>query len=344
MDEQDNAQQKEEEKSPSCLVLQEDEKTQVSHRRAYLKEIAWKMFQDYEKKLYTLHFIGDLQREKLKESFHHLHQYLAKEAETCMTKQKDLVETSIKDSEVKVQSLLGFSTSLTNLLVKMENGEMVMTTEQLKTLREYLVEVSKLSVAQTSPLSPFQVQEWRGIRHIVRPVSDSLQFYPNSAHPNLFISKDCKQVRYTSIPQVRCINAYFEPGLYVLGLPGFNCGQHYWEVDVGHKSNWILGIVKESVPRKVPHNISMNSGFWVLRKQDNNVYYGCDLSTLNLATCPMRVGVFVDVSCSHIAFYNADTTGLIFRISECSFTGYLFPFFCPGVPVKEEDLAPLSLC
>ncbi|XP_066442835.1 E3 ubiquitin-protein ligase TRIM21-like isoform X1 [Eleutherodactylus coqui] len=344
-DEQDNPPQKEEEESPSCQVLQEDEEMQVFHKQMYLQEVTWKLFQDYEKKLHTTHFLGDLNRKKLKESFHLLHQFLAKEEEIRIAKQEDSVETSIMDLESRVQVLLGLSTDITDFLVRWEKGEMVMETkEHLKKFADELEEVSTFSVDLKADLSPFQVQEWRGIRHIIKPLVRSLVFDPKSANPNLFLSQDLKQVRYTAFPQVRYASVFFEPGLYVLGIPGFGSGQQYWEVDVGHKSNWILGIVKETVPRKGLHILSTNNGFWVVHKQRDNIYYGCDFSTLKLMTSPMRIGVYVDVSSGYIAFCNADTTELIFTKFGCSFGGNLFPFFCPGVPVIAEDLGPLSLC
>ncbi|XP_073539495.1 zinc-binding protein A33-like isoform X2 [Phyllobates terribilis] len=342
---QDNPPKEEKEMSPPCLVLQEDEGTQVFHKRTYLQEAAWKLFQDYEKKLHTTRFTGNLYRERLKESFRHLHQYLEKEKETRIAKQGDSVETSVKNLEAKVHSLLGLSTAITDFLVKLEKGEMVNeTTEHLMNLQDQLKEMSKFSVPSITHISPYQVQEWRGIRHIVKPMTKTLLFNPISANPNLFVSQSLKQVRYTSFPQARYSNAFFEPGLYVLGMPGFQSGEHYWEVDVGHKTNWILGIVKNTVPLKGPHILSNNHGFLVVRKEENNVYYGCDLSILKLMVSPMRVGIFVDVFRSHIAFYNADTTELISEMSGWSFADTIFPFFCPGVPVKEEDLVPLSLC
>ncbi|KAM3923826.1 E3 ubiquitin-protein ligase TRIM11-like isoform 2-T5 [Leptodactylus fuscus] len=341
---QDNPSQKEENRSPSCFVLKEDEQTQVLHKRTHLQEVAWKLFQEYEKKLHTTRFFGDLHRENRKESFAHLHQYLVRNEETHIAKQEYLKETSIKDLEARVQTLLGLSTGITDFLVKLEKGEMVPETESLMKLRNQLEELSKFRVDLKCHVSPFLTQEWRGIRHLVKPITRSLHFGPKSANPNLFISANCKQVRYTSYPQAKSTTEFFEPGLYVLALPGFQNGQHYWEVDVGHKSNWILGIMKDTVPRKGLHNLTINNGFIVVRKEKDNVYYGGDQSFLKLVDSPMRIGVFVDVSSGHIAFYNADTTELIFEMSGCFFTGTLFPFFCPGVPVKEEDLGPLSLC
>ncbi|KAM4031110.1 E3 ubiquitin-protein ligase TRIM21-like isoform 2-T2 [Anomaloglossus baeobatrachus] len=330
--------------SPSCLVLQENEESQVLLKRTYLQEAAWKLFQDYEKQLHTMRFNGNLHRERLKESFHHVHRYLENEKETRIAKQGDSVQTSIKDLESRVHSLLSLSTSITNFLIKLEKGEMVNeTTEHLKKFQDQLKEMSKFSVPLINHISPYHVQEWRGIRHIVKPMEKTLHFNPISANPNLFVSQNLKQVRYTSFPQARYTNTFFEPGLYVLGMPGFRCGEHYWEVDVGHKTNWILGIVKDSVPLKGPHILSNDHGFLVVRKQGNNMYYGCDLSVLKLTVSPMRIGVFVDVFSSYIAFYNADTTELISEMSGWKSSGIIFPFFCPGVPIKEEDLVPLSL-
>lgn len=309
-----------------------------------LQEVAWKLFEDYEKKLRTTRFAGNLRREKLQESFHHLHQFLVKEEETRIAKQEDSAETSKKELEARIESLIVLSTNITDILIQQERGTIVVTKEHLKNLSDNLERMSKFSVSLKSHSSPFQVQEWRGIRHIIKPAIKSLLLDPNSANPNLFISHNSKQVRYSFLPQHRKVYSFFQPGLFVLGLPGFQGGQHYWEVDVGHKSNWILGIVKDTVPRKEALNLSIHNGFWVVRKEKDDVYYGCGLSILKPMASPMRIGVFVDVSSGSIAFYNADTLESIFKISKCAFSGKLFPIFSPGVPVSEEDLYPLSLC
>ncbi|KAG8566299.1 hypothetical protein GDO81_013176 [Engystomops pustulosus] len=340
----DDPQHNEKEKSPSSPLLQEDEEAQVFHRKKHLVEVAWKRFEDYEKKLHTTRFLGDLQREKIKKSYHHLHQHMIKEEETHIANAKGLVETSIKNLEGKVQSLSSMSTGITDILVLLEKEELVIDTETLQKFRNRLEELSRFNVTLNIHTSPFLIQEWRGIKHIVKPMAKSLYFEPKSANPYLSVSPNCKQVRYTCHPQPKSNNDFFEPGLYVIALPGFQSGQHYWEVDVGHKSNWIIGIMKDVVPKKGPHNLNISSGFLVVRKEDDNVYYGCDLSPLKLMDSPMRIGVYVSVSRGYIAFYDADTTKLIFQKPECFFAGTLFPFFCPGVPLREEDLYPLSLC
>ncbi|XP_075033185.1 E3 ubiquitin-protein ligase TRIM69-like isoform X3 [Mixophyes fleayi] len=330
--------------SPSWLVLQEDEQMQNAEDLLRLQEEAWELFEDYEKKLRTTRFTADLQRERLRGSFYHLHQHLLKEEEVLLAKHKSTVETSIVDLESRVLSLADLSTSITEILVTLKKGaQITVTAEQLRVFKSRLLYLSKVMVTLEKHVSPFWIQEWRGIRHVIKPVQKSLCFDLDSAHPNLFISKNLKQVRYTSFPQVKKNKHYFDPGLYVLGLPGFQSGQHYWEVDVGHKSNWIVGVVVKSVQRKRSCDLSPANGIWVLRKKQDCVYSGCGHSTPMPTTLPMRIGVFVDVFSGYLAFYDVDTTGLIFEKSGCIFQEKLFAFFCPGVPVKEEDLRPLTL-
>ncbi|XP_063815811.1 E3 ubiquitin-protein ligase TRIM39-like isoform X3 [Pseudophryne corroboree] len=331
------------EESPSWLALQEDDKMQVTEDLLCLQEAVWELFEDCEKKLRTTRLTADLHRERIRESFYHLHQHLLKEEETRLAKHQSRVEKSIVVLETRVLSLAALSTSITELQVKLINKEQItVASEQLKVLRAQLHDISKFFVPLERNISPFQIQEWRGIRHVVKPMQKSLHFGPGSAHPNLFISKNLKQVRYTSFPKVQKGKNCFEPGLYVLGLPGFQCGQHYWEVDVGHKSNWILGVVKMSVKRKEHQDLCPANGFWVLCKKDT-AYYGCGHLAPQPTTLPMRIGVFVDILSGNLAFYNVDTTSLIFEMSKCTFVEKLFAFFGPGVPVREEDLRPMTL-
>ncbi|KAF7706636.1 hypothetical protein HF521_019890, partial [Silurus meridionalis] len=74
---------------------------------------------------------------------------------------------------------------------------------------------------------------------------------PDSAHPELILSDDGKQVRcgdtkqnLTDTPQ----RFTYYPA--VVGNQSFSSGRFYYEVQVRGKTHWILGVMRENINRK----------------------------------------------------------------------------------------------
>ncbi|OCT59905.1 E3 ubiquitin-protein ligase TRIM39 [Xenopus laevis] len=255
-------------------------------------------------------------------------------------------EQSMQYLEARAMDLGDLYSSIGHVQEKLEESHMTLRAkEHLRALYEQFNVIAGVQTILDSCVSPLQLRDWAGQRHLVKPVPESLTFDPHSAHPNLILSLDLKQVRFESSPNGQERKECFEPGLYILALPGFQSGRHYWEVDVGGKSSWILGVVRESVERKVEHHLYPDNGYWVLRKQEDSVYYGLGMSPvcLNLIFSPTRIGLCLDFFRGSLAFFDADSTSLIFEL-PCNSGEKLLPFFCPGIPVKEEDWCPLILC
>lgn len=74
---------------------------------------------------------------------------------------------------------------------------------------------------------------------------------PNTAGPWLILSNDGKQVR--KLPRKLKVPdnpERFTKDVCILAKQGYNYGKHYWEVGLQEKSNWVLGVACETVPRK----------------------------------------------------------------------------------------------
>lgn len=74
---------------------------------------------------------------------------------------------------------------------------------------------------------------------------------PNTAYPELIVSDDGKQVSYGDVRK----NLPDNPERYsdcccVLGKESFSSGRFYFEVQVKGKTEWDLGVTRESVRRK----------------------------------------------------------------------------------------------
>ncbi|XP_025051587.1 butyrophilin subfamily 1 member A1-like, partial [Alligator sinensis] len=119
---------------------------------------------------------------------------------------------------------------------------------------------------------------------------------PGTAHPNLVLSEDRKCVRLRDTRQdVPDTPERFDTCPCVLGSEGITGGRRYWEVEVGDKTEWALGVCRESVRRKGKVTRSPGDGYWVMWLRDGGYKALTPPSTpLPVRERPRQVGVFLD--------------------------------------------------
>ncbi|XP_053433210.1 erythroid membrane-associated protein isoform X2 [Nycticebus coucang] len=183
---------------------------------------------------------------------------------------------------------------------------------------------------------------WRRARlHFVVVTLD-----PDSAHPKLILSEDRKCVRLGDRRQPVPNNPQrFDFVVSVLGSEYFTAGCHYWEVYVGGKTKWILGVCSESVSRKGKVTASPANGHWLVRQSGENKYEALTSPQIffRLKETPQCVGVFLDYEAGVISFYNVTDKSHIFTFTD-SFLGPLRPFFEPCLHDGGKNTAPLVIC
>ncbi|XP_072234099.1 uncharacterized protein [Leuresthes tenuis] len=166
---------------------------------------------------------------------------------------------------------------------------------------------------------------------------------PGTAHPNLVLSDDGKQVHCGSEEQHLPDNPErFNSAVNVLGKPSFSSGRFYFEVQVRGKSAWDLGVVKESISRKGSIKSSPESGHWTICLREGGKYRASAVC-LNVKAPLNKVGVFVDYEGGSVLFYNVDSAEPIHSFRKCSFTEKLYPFFSPSVSHAGLNSAPLVI-
>nr|KAF6439381.1 tripartite motif containing 77 [Molossus molossus] len=117
------------------------------------------------------------------------------------------------------------------------------------------------------------------------------------------------------------------------GAQIFTSGKHYWEMDMGHSCNWIIGLCKESWADR--NNMLLNSeGIFLL------LCVKVDDRFALFSTSPLRrqyiqrpqgwVGVFLDYEFGIVSFVNVASSSLICNFLSCSFSFPLKPFICYG--------------
>ncbi|XP_074487462.1 E3 ubiquitin-protein ligase TRIM21-like isoform X2 [Sebastes fasciatus] len=169
---------------------------------------------------------------------------------------------------------------------------------------------------------------------------------PDTAHPDLILSDDGKQVNYGDVRKNLPDNPErFSYCVFVLGKQSFSSGRFYFEVQVKGKTKWTLGVARESINRKGNITRRPQDGYWTIWLRNVNEYKalaGPDIS-LSLKSQPQKVGVFVDYEEGLVSFYDVDAAALIYSFIGCCFTEKLFPFFCPGLNYGGKNSAPLII-
>ncbi|CAM4655066.1 unnamed protein product [Caretta caretta] len=168
---------------------------------------------------------------------------------------------------------------------------------------------------------------------------------PDTANPELVLSGDRKRVRRGDRRQdLPDKPERFDPCAFVLGAEGFAGGRRYWEVGVGDKTRWTLGVCRESVSRKGRVTLSPGNGYWAVRLRDGGYEALTSPSThLPVSVRPGRVGIFLDYEAGEVSFYNVTDGSHLFTFTD-TFSGTLRPYFHPGLHAGGRNAAPLILC
>ncbi|XP_044198485.1 E3 ubiquitin-protein ligase TRIM21-like [Thunnus albacares] len=170
---------------------------------------------------------------------------------------------------------------------------------------------------------------------------------PDTAHPKVILSDDEKQVNCGDVMKNLPNNPErFSPCVCVLGKQSFSSGRFYFEVQVKGKTDWDLGVARESINRKGNITLRPQDGYWTIWLRNGNEYSACNNPpvVLSLQSQLQKVGVFVDYEEGLVSFYDVDAAALIYSFTGCSFTEKLYPYFCPSPNFGGKNSAPLIIC
>lgn len=169
---------------------------------------------------------------------------------------------------------------------------------------------------------------------------------PETAHPKLVLSENKKQVYHSDIAlNVPENPKRFYPCVSVLGKEGFSSGRFYFEVVVKGKTEWDIGVGRESMNRKGGNTLNPESGYWALGMRNPKSYWALSSTPIAvpLVSVPQKVGVYVDIEGGQVSFYNPDLASHIYSYTGYSFTEKLYPYFNPRRNHGGVNCAPLII-
>ncbi|XP_056433437.1 E3 ubiquitin-protein ligase TRIM39-like [Gadus chalcogrammus] len=154
---------------------------------------------------------------------------------------------------------------------------------------------------------------------------------PDTANPYVTLSEDRKQVHYggrgnklpDNLKRFTHLNC-------VLSRQSFSSGRFYFEVQVKDKSVRCLGVVRESINRKVHIALTGKNGCW--RISFNKyvfVFHDDPVVRVPLRAELQKVGVFVDYEKGLLSFYDVEARVHIYSATGCTFSEPLYPILYP---------------
>ncbi|XP_003412481.2 probable E3 ubiquitin-protein ligase TRIML1 [Loxodonta africana] len=278
-----------------------------------------------------------------------MHQFLKEEEQLqlqLLEKEERENLKKLKNSEIHLTQQIR---SLSKMIQQIESTCQNSSTESFEEVREALERSDQLlhqcPEATTTELSLCRIT---GMREMLRKFSTDITLDPLTANAYLILSNDLKSVKHGGLRQQLPDNPErFDQSATVLGAQIFTCGRHYWEVEVGNKTEWEVGICKDSVSRKgnlpkPPGDLFSLIGLKI--GDEYSLWVSSPLKGQHVREPVQKVGVFLDYESGHIAFYNVMDESLIYSFPPASFQGALRPIFSPCLPNEGTNTAPLTIC
>ncbi|NXH69481.1 A33 protein, partial [Hydrobates tethys] len=277
--------------------------------------------------------------EKEEQSLARLHGDVHRLEERMLVLQRDIEHIEQTLSKMEEVSLLevGFL-SLCCMTAGGRTGSLFVQLHELQT-------VTANSFCSSLQVESLDIRYVSGMKEADSPPAP-LTFDPESAHPNLIFSRDLTAVTERNRAQpVPSSPRRFRQCVNVLSSQTFDSGRHYWEVWVGSKTKWDLGVAAEAVDRAVKVKLCPENGYWTLRLRNRTEYWATATPWVRLTPRqpPRKVGVFLDCQEGTVTFFDARDMSHLFTFHQVSAERYC-PFFSTCFSDGMANMEPMRLC
>ncbi|KAG5855197.1 hypothetical protein ANANG_G00046500, partial [Anguilla anguilla] len=289
---------------------------------------------------------------QIKAEFEKLHQFLRKEEEARLAALKEEEEQKSRIMKEKSENIRRHISILTDKITAIEKA---IGTEDATFLKSYknIKERAQCTLQDPELLSGALIDVVKHLGNLKFRVWEKMlgtvQYTPvvldpNTANPWLSLSDDLTTVRDTGTEQ-KCPDnpERFSYCVSVLGSEGFTSGKHSWEVKVGNKYEWDIGVMKESITRKGDITCSPGRGFWVLVLRNGDAYSASGAADLTLKRKPQSIRLQLDYGRGEVSFFDSSDMSLIYTFKD-TFTERVFPYFSPSLKEDGRNDEPLKIC
>ncbi|CAG5929262.1 unnamed protein product [Menidia menidia] len=179
----------------------------------------------------------------------------------------------------------------------------------------------------------------------MRQYKESVTFNQSTAGAGLVVMEFGSRVKFRKV-SADALTSDDEERLscpMIFGTKGFSSGRHYWEVQVGLRNNWDVGVAKETVDKTGRAAIKKENGFFAIGKRGFDYQVHCaGYTVLHLCPRPRKVGVYLDYEDGRVSFFDVDQKLHIYSfLGEC-FSGKLFPYFYLYSRAKKSEALAIS--
>ncbi|CAM4650629.1 unnamed protein product [Lepidochelys olivacea] len=278
----------------------------------------------------------EAERQKIMSEFEQLRQFLDEQERLLLAQLEELDKEIVKIQDENVTKRSEKISRLGDLISEIEEKCQQPTSEFLQDIKSTWSRCEKVKFQKPMAVSQ-DVSERVGVssqRNVC--LQEALKKFRVQATPDPDLGIPCSVVstdesvvqKYQDTGYLVTQNRFY-PAACVLGYKGFTSGRCYWQVEVGNKRNWVLGIAKESVIHEGAKSRTPEEGIWALQSTGNEYLALTSPETaLALPHSPSNIGVYLDYEGEKVTFYDVTSSGreLMFTFTS-SFPGKIIPFF-----------------
>uniref|UniRef100_A0A3P8RUW4 Uncharacterized protein n=1 Tax=Amphiprion percula TaxID=161767 RepID=A0A3P8RUW4_AMPPE len=337
----------------ACIICRDGERHE-GHKFKPIKEAATSLRKDLETSvqhvfddIHAIESLANTQREEITKTkekseqlktqinrqFEEMHQFLQRREDEIKNelrhKEKDCIEkmshslnaiettlSERKEMELKTASILEISDP-EKFLKSWTEGKSMMTTEDLFKPRAKELQLVNTSLSLGPYESHLQFFMWKEMLQVIQPRAEQLSLRSNTFDVLTGLNTT-PSPNISSLPSSRTN--------YASSVTEFTSGQHYWEVEVGSRDYWELGLKDNSL------------------RYDGKKYYALR-QTVGLPLAfegrPRKTGVYLNCSSKKLSFYDADNMKHIHTVSPDLTSMPVSAYF--NIRHKEPDRNPITV-
>ncbi|XP_065271860.1 zinc finger protein RFP-like [Emys orbicularis] len=341
----------------TVVPIQEAAQEYKENIQAHLKTL-----REEREKLWGFHVTGEgkrqeylkqiqTERQKIVSEFQQLRQFLEEQERLLLAQLEKLDKEIVRIQNENVSKLSEQISRLNELISEMEGKCQKPASEFLQDVRSTLSRWEKGKFQPPEEISPELEERVSGFSQKTIALLEALRKFkdtlpsalerkrgqplgthrqanvtldPDTVYPQLVLSEDRKSVRWGHTRQDLPNNPErFDTVFCVLGCEGFTSGRHCWEVEVGDRRFWAVGVARESVRRKGRISHNPEGGIWAVE-----CWWGGRFQALTSPVTPLpqrripsRIRVCLDCDRGQVTFVNAGDEAPIFTFPLGSVPG-----------------------